>query len=140
MKKKEGESLNYLIKKADIITISLGMNELYYKINNSNKNIYTYIDNMLQNYEIIFKYINVFHHKKVFIIGYYNISNKDNDIFDYANYKLKKMCNEYNLTYIDLSKIFNNNPYYFNKKDSFIPNSNGYKKISQIIVEKYKNN
>ena len=137
--KKEDTSLNYLIKKANIITISLGMNELYYKLNN-NKNVYTYIDDMLQNYEKIFKYINLFHHKKIYIIGYYNISNRNNDIFDYANYKLKELCNKYNFTYIDLAKIFNNNPIYFNKKDSFIPNSNGYKKISQIIIEKYKNN
>lgn len=133
-------SLNYLIKKADIITISLGMNELYYKLNDNNKNMYNYIDNMLESYKKVFEYINLFHQKKIYILGYYNITNKNTDIFEYANYKLKKICKDYKLIYIDLSQIFNNNPIYFNKKESFIPNTAGYKKISQIIIEKYKNN
>ena len=42
--KKDNYSLNRLIKKADIITISLGMNELYYKLEKNNENIYKYIN------------------------------------------------------------------------------------------------
>jgi len=66
--KKENNSLNRLIKKADIITISLGMNELYYKLEKSKKNIYTYIDNMLNDYGKILNYINKFHHNKVSVL------------------------------------------------------------------------
>ena len=137
--KKNDISLNYLIKKADIITISLGMNELYYKLDKGTQNIYTYIDEMINNYNKILSYINSFHHKKVFILGYYNIQGKNNDIFDYANYKLRDLCKKYKFIYIDLSKYFNNNPIYFNDKSSFIPNLEGYEKISQIIIEKFKN-
>lgn len=138
--KKNNYTLNRLIKKADIITISLGMNELYYKLEKGGQNIYTYIDNMIKNYEKILKYINKFHHEKVFILGYYNILGESNDIFTYANYKLKEICNKYNFIYIDLSNILTNNPNYLSKKDSFIPNNKGYEKISQIIVENLKNN
>lgn len=138
--KKESISLNYIIKKADIISISLGMNELNYKLNKDTKNIYTYIDLMINNYDKILSYINSFHHKKVFILGYYNIFDNYDDIFNYANYKLEELCNEYNYTYIDLSKIFNNNPIYFNSENNLIPNEKGYEKISQIIIEKIKNN
>ena len=132
---KNNYSLNRLIKKADIITISLGMNELYYKLDKNNENFYTYIDNMIKNYSKLLDYINNFHHYKVFILGYYNILGNSNDIFEYANHKLKEICNKNNYIYIDLSKIFNNNPNYFSKLDSFIPNIRGYEKISQIIVE-----
>ena len=138
--KKDNQSLNYLIKKADIITISLGMNELYYKLNKDMQNIYTYIDDMINNYDKILLYINTFHHKKVFILGYYNITGNNNDIFDYANYMLKNLCNKYDFEFIDTSKSFNNNPNYFNKNTSFIPNLNGYEKISQLIIENFKNN
>jgi len=138
--KKDNLSLNYLIKRADIITLSLGMNELYYKLNRDTQNIYTYIDDMINNYDKILSYINSFHHKKVFILGYYNILGKNNDIFNYANYKLKKLCNNYEYIYIDLSKIFNNNPTYINIDNSFIPNQEGYEKISQIIIDKFENN
>lgn len=138
--KKDNYSLNRLIKKADIITISLGMNELYYKLEKNNQNIYTYIDNMIKNYEKLLTYINRFHHEKVFVLGYYNVLGESNDIFAYANYKLKEICDEYDFIYVDLSNIFTNNPIYFSKQDSFIPNSKGYEKISQIIVENLKNN
>lgn len=136
----DGYSLNRLIKKADIITISLGMNELYYKLEKNSQNIYTYIDNMINNYDRILTYINKFHHEKVFILGYYNTLGENNDIFTYANYKLKEICNKHNFNYINLDNIFTNNPIYFPKKDNFIPNTKGYEKISQIIVENLKNN
>lgn len=138
--KKENTSLNRLIKKADIITISLGMNELYYKLEKNNENIYTYIDSMINDYSKILDYINKFHHDRVYILGYYNITGKNNDIFDYANFELKKLINRYNYIYIELSSIFDNNPNYFLKENNFIPNNKGYEKISQIIVENLQNN
>ena len=133
---KEDYSLNRLIKQADIITISLGMNELYYKLEKNNQNIYTYIDTMLNDYEKILSTINKFHHDKVFILGYYNTLGTQNDIFEYANYNLKELCNKYNYIYVDLSNILDNNPNYFTKRGNFIPNNEGYQKISQIILEK----
>ena len=138
--KKDNYSLNRLIKKADIITISLGMNELYYKLEKNNENIYAYIDNMINDYSKIFDYINHFHHNQIFILGYYNVLGENNDIFEYANYQLKEKCNKNNFTYINLSNFFDNNPNYFLKNGNFIPNTKGYQKISQIIVEKLSNN
>ena len=138
--KKDNYSLNRLIKKADIITISLGMNELYYKLEKNNQNIYTYIDNMIKNYYKLSNYINKFHHNKVYVLGFYNTTGKSDDIFTYSNHKLKEMCSKYNYIYVDLSKILTNNPNYFEKRDGFIPNNNGYHKISQIIVENLENN
>ena len=138
--KKDNYSLNRLIKKADIITISLGMNELYYKLEQNNQNLYIYIDNMLDNYNKILNYINKFHHEQVFILGYYNVLGENNDIFVYANQKLKEICEKNKFMYIDLASLFKNNPNYLTKKDSFIPNNQGYEKISQIIVENLKNN
>ena len=138
--KKDNYSLNRLIKQADKITISLGMNEIYYKIEKESQGVYTYIDNMMNNYDKLLAYINMFHHKKVFVLGYYNTLGTYQDIFVYANHKLEEICNKYSYIYIDLSDIFTNNQTYFSKKDSFIPNTQGYKRISQIIVEKLKNN
>lgn len=137
---KEGYSLNRLIKQADIITMSLGMNELYYKLQKDNQNIYTYIDNMISNYNKILNYISKFHDKKVFILGYYNVTGSNDDVFTYANYKLQEVCNKHSYTYIELSTHLSNNPKYFTNNHNFIPNNVGYKKISQIIVENLKNN
>lgn len=138
--KRDNYSLNRLIKESDIITISLGMTELYNKIERKDQNIYTYIDTMINDYTKILDYVNKFHHEKVFILGYYNVLGTSNDVFDYANYKLEKECQKRNFIYINLSKTLNNNPNYFSKKGTFIPNIEGYEKISQIIVEKLQNN
>ena len=138
--KKDNYSLNRLIKESDIITVSLGMSEIYNKILNNNQNIYTYIDSLINDYTKIMNYINKFHHQKVIILGYYNVLGTKDDIFDYANYKLEIECQKREFIYVDLSKILSNNPNYFSKKDTFVPNLEGYEKISQIIVEKIQNN
>lgn len=137
---KNNYSLNRLIKKSNIIILSIGMNELSYKLEKSNENIYSYIDNMINDYNSILKFINKFHHKKVFILGYYNVLENNSDIINYANYKLKKICKDNNYTYINISKYLSNNPNYLNKEAKYLPNIKGYEKISQIIVEKLENN
>ena len=95
---------------------------------------------MINNYNKILKYIKNFHHKKVYVLGFYNVLGEYNDIFNYSNYKLEEICKKYNFNYINLANILSNNPNYFKKTDSFIPNNKGYEKISQIIVENLKNN
>ena len=140
-KSKNGITLNRLIKEANIITMSIGIQEIYYKIEKNNQNIYTYIDTMINNYNKILNYINKFHHDKVYVLGYYSISNNNSDIINYANYKLSTLVKKYNYIYIDLSKILDNNPTYISQiNNNYLPNIKGYQKISQIIVENLKNN
>lgn len=130
-------SINQLLKKADIITLSVGMNELYYKLNLNNGNIYNYMNGLLDDMKQLLKYINKFNHKKVFVSGYYNIG-VSQEYINYINAKLEYIVSEEGFEYVDLSNIFDNNPIYFDKKGSFIPNNEGYLKISKIIVEKLK--
>lgn len=129
-------SINELLKKADIVTISLGMNELYYKILVDNNNIYSYIDGMLSDMELLLKEVDRYNHKKVIVLGYYNTTNNNKDIFNYVNYKLKNIVNKRGFEFIDLDKIINNNANYFTNNTNFYLNNGGYQKISQIIVEK----
>ena len=129
-------SINELLKKADIVTISLGMNELYYKILVDNNNIYSYIDGMLSDMELLLKEVDRYNHKKVIVLGYYNTKDNNKDIFNYVNYKLKNIVNKRGFEFIDLDKIINNNTNYFTNNTNFYLNNEGYQKISQIIVEK----
>lgn len=132
-------NINRILKKADIITLSIGMNELYYKLNNNNENIYNYMNELLNDMFKLLGYINKFNHKKVFVLGYYNVG-VEQEYINYLNIKLEKIVNNIGFEYINLSNVFDNNPIYFEKKDSFIPNNAGYLKISKIIVEKIENN
>ena len=116
------------------------MNDIYYKINEDTKNIYTYINNMVNNMEILLEELNQYNYEKVIVLGYYNITNKHNDLFTYLNYKMKKIINQYNYEYLELNNILKNNPNFLQNRNNFELNSQGYNEISKIIVENLKNN
>ena len=67
-------SLHRLLKKSNILIISVGMNDLYYKINDNTKEIYTYLNNMLADYEELLTEISNYDYEQVYVLGYYNIS------------------------------------------------------------------
>lgn len=140
IKKENGKnvSINQLLKKADVITLSIGMNELYYKLNINNENIYNYMNELLYDMEELLKHIDRFNHKKVFVLGYYNVG-VEQEYINYINSKLKNIVINQGFEFVDLSNIFDNNPIYFDKSGSFIPNNEGYLKISKIIIEKLEN-
>ena len=130
--------LHQTLKKSDIIILSIGLNDIYYKLNDNTKEIYTYLNNIINTYEEILKEISKYNYQKVFVLGYYNITNNNNDLFNYINYKLQKMSQEYNYIYLDLNKIIYNNSVYFKKNNNYRLNELGFKQISNIIVEKLK--
>lgn len=131
------QSINQAIHSADIITMSVGMQELYYKINTNDTNIYTYIDKMLEDTEHLFTLIRKNNNKRIYMLGYYNTKNTNQDLFNYANIKLKEICKKHKITYIDTQSIFYKNTTYFENPNSFNPNLQGYYKIYEKIVEKF---
>ena len=134
------KNIYQVLKKTDILIISIGMNDIYYKLNNDTKEIYTSLNNIINDYEKILNKINKYTYKQVIILGYYNTDNKQNDIFSYINYKLKQLAKDYNYTYIDLNNIFHNNPKILNNSNNYYLNETGIKHINKIILEKIKNN
>ena len=131
-------SIHRLLKKSDILIISIGMNDIYYKLNIGTKNIYTYLNDMTNNMKILLSEIDKYNYEKVLVLGYYNIRNKDNDLFTYLNYKMKEVTESYNYEYIELNNILQNNPSLYKKNTNFYPNNEGYSKINKIIVENLK--
>ena len=131
------QTINQAIHSADIITISVGMQELYYKINTNDTNIYTYIDKMLEDTEELFTLIRKNNNKKIYMLGYYNTKKTNQDLFNYANIKLKEICQKNKITYIDTQSIFYKNTTYFENPNSFNPNLQGYYKIYEKIIEKF---
>ncbi|MBQ2872865.1 MAG: hypothetical protein IJE89_02580 [Bacilli bacterium] len=131
-------SIHRLMKNTDILVLSIGMNDIYSKLNDNIKDIYTYMNNMVNNMETLLSLINKYNYKEVIVLGYYNITNKNNDIFTYLNYKMKKIVEKNNSTYIELNNILKNNPKFYENSNNFNLNSNGYSKINEIIVENLK--
>ena len=157
-------SIHYLLKEADIITLSIGMNDIYYTIvivthnmqqaarisdetgfflngelieYNNTKDIYSYVNEMINDMEILLDSIKKYSCNKVIVLGYYNITNKNNDIFTYLNYKVKSLVETYGYDYIELANIINKE--HLQSTDNYYLNEEGNQLISKLIVEKFKN-
>ena len=140
--KKEITIQNSLIK-ADLVTLSIGANDILNKIstqNNLDYNIiYNYIDDLSKDLDKLLKLIRQYCKEDIIMIGYYNpypyLNNqKVNDIFNYLNKKYKETCNNYNVTYIELDNLFKENPNFLPNENNIHPSEEGYKAISGEII------
>lgn len=117
---KEYKFQNMLIK-ANLITISIGMNDI-----KPLKNIsYEYIDQLLIDIESLFKLIRKYNKDKIYYLGFYNVINNQ-EIIEYTNNRIKRICIKNKIKYVDISDL---NNYIFNK----YPTEDGYKYITNQI-------
>lgn len=129
-------SIHQLLKQSDIVIISIGMNDIYAKLEDDPKNMYTYLNEMVNNMELILDEISRYKNAKIIVLGYYNIFDKKNDLFIYINYKIKRITEKHDYIYIDTNKNLNNNQKYLLKNNQFYLNDYGYQEINELIVEK----
>ena len=101
-------TLDNTLIKADIIFISIGMNDLRYNKNNNN---YDYIDEVIKDLDELLKLIRKYSKEKIYIFNYYNLG----DMTNYVNRRLDNISNKYKINVIDISDIksieLNNNDY-----------------------------
>ena len=125
---------------ADIITISVGLNDIIYEYNIiNNDNISEYeenkiVDYVYNNFLELLNNIRLYTKRKIYIIGYPENSNKYNSLIRKLNNKYKEIPIE-NIVFINTNNILSSED--FELKNSLYPNTNGYKKISKIIIEDY---
>ena len=137
------------IKKAlvhsDILTLSTGLNEILYKLESENiedYEMYKYIDELTSDIKDLVKLIKKYTKEDIILIGYYNpFVNKNrndktriNNVIIYANNKLIDICKEEDLYYIDTYNLFKSNDNVFTNINSYYPNIDGHKLISNKII------
>ena len=128
------------VKNADILTISIGMNEILYKYSNhvNNGYMYSYIDECISDMDKLLKIITKLNKNNIFLLGFYN-PNDDlelDDFIKYTNNKISILCNKYKVNYIDTYGIFNNNKHMIYCKNNYYPNQDGYKLIANAVKSK----
>lgn len=123
--KNEYKFQNLLIK-ANIITISIGMNDLIYK-KNINDISYEYVDQLLKDIDDLFILIRKYNKDKIYFLSFYNIINNE-EIINYSNGKLQKICKKNNIEYVDISLLSN----YILK--NLYPTNAGYDYITKKII------
>lgn len=112
-----------LLVKSNLITLSIGMNDLIYK-----KNIdYDYVDNLLNDIDDLLKLIRKYNKDKIYFLGFYNVIN-NSDLIDYTNKRLENICNKNRIIYVDISNL---NQYIIN---NMYPTNDGYMYITNKIL------
>ena len=142
------DNKNYNLKKilteSKVITISIGLNDIIYE-HNINKNGFNsqYIEDktieyIYNNFKNLMNEILKYSTNNIYILGYPERNSNYKSLISKLNIKYKEFCNKEKLTFIDSNKILNKEKY-FDIEDSIFPNTSGYKKIAQKIIEIYKN-
>ncbi|MBE6155603.1 MAG: SGNH/GDSL hydrolase family protein [Firmicutes bacterium] len=118
-------NINYYLKNADLITISLGTIEL----NNYKELNEEIIIHYLSNIYILLERISKLN-KNIFLINVYDSK------YNLVNKKIKEYCLLHKIHYIDSSIIKNNNIYITNSKTYL--NYKGHKNIASKIIELFE--
>jgi lysophospholipase L1-like esterase len=138
------QSIKNALIKADLVTLSIGMNDLYYKINTANlenNDIFDHIDELMEDIDELFTLLRKYCKEDIIIINYFrstSLLNNDKikEYFNYANTKLKNKSNEYSIHYVEIDKLLENNTLYLPMPNNYFPSRNGYEAISTKLITK----
>lgn len=130
---KETIPIQQAINKADIITLSIGSDELYTKEKITEKDI----KNFASNLEVLYKKIKKYAQNKVIVLGLYYVMDVSTMVTDKINLEIEELCKRYGFTYIDTRPIINQEDYFADLKSHYIT-YRGHKEISKKILEEIK--
>lgn len=130
---------NALIK-ADLVTLSIGANDFFYYINANSSDVYNHINDVMSDIDSLFKLIREYCKEDIVVIGYYTPFKEHenleqiNELVNFANTKLKELCEYYKMEYVDVYDLFKDNEYLPNANDIH-PSIEGYEAISEKIIK-----
>lgn len=133
-------NIKYILRDTDYLTISIGMNDLLYKLSLTNEyteeSLNLIIKEIELSYNALIKEIRKVYPNDIYAIGYYNID-KNSAFFNSAIKKLNKIYekNE-NVIYISTNEISEKSDKYLLNPNIYYPNNKGYQVISTKIINK----
>ena len=131
-----GLPIKQVLAKADLITISIGLNEFAEKsiLEKINKDM---IDSYIDEINILFSTIREFYQKDIIFIGLYPAINfKKSDVVE-VNSKLKLLCGKYNINFLDILALSLKKDYYL-EDDSYYLNYKAHEQIANLIYDMSK--
>lgn len=122
-------SLKRALRKTNLITLSIDMEEVLYKESKDE------INKILQNQNDLIKEIKKYTNGNILLLNYYSV-NKETDLnVLYANEGLKNMAIKNKICYLDIYDLFKN-PSYLPNYPSIYPGNKGYEAIGNEIIDK----
>lgn len=135
------------ISEADLITLSIGNNEIIKSIsinleNNNYDKLYLDINVIIKDLDNLVDLIRKYNKKKIIIIGYYYPQNKDTDkiksISKYIQFKLMQLKEKNNVEYVDTELLLKDKNTFFLNTNNIYPNKDGYRVIANKIIKTIK--
>lgn len=120
----DDKKIQNILIKADVITLMIGNNELLYKSNTSDMTeLFEYSNSLIEDLDELFELVRKYCKEKIFFIGFYNNNEYYTELYTYLNLRIKDLCSDYNIEYINRNDIFNEQE-----------NVNIYNKIYQKVL------
>ncbi len=146
-------SINEAINKANLVTITIGSTDLYYKLKINNnylqsteyKTMINDVDQIFVKMDEAIKYLKNIYKKDLYILGFYNPITNDNyinssiltDIFEYTNKKFIKLSKKHDFIFIEVNSIINKNKELIPNPKSVHLNYRGYRLIGEHITDNW---
>jgi len=148
----EIHGIKEILRKADLLTLSIGANDIFYKLGITNisnidltevTNLNVYINDTLNDLDKLITNIKKYFKKDLVLIGYYNplaaISSEYcrelEPIFTQINSGMKKISQKHNIYYVEIYEIFKENPEYLPNPKDIHPSNKGYQVIASSIID-----
>lgn len=138
----EEKSIKNALIKADLVTLSIGMNDFLYKMNLdveefSMEELYDYVDEMSEDTDILLRLLREYCKEDIMMTNYYvprNMnSDKANKMIYYANKRLESMAEAYQIEIIDLSTYTVNSSYF--DHDTALLSDKGEEELGNEVME-----
>lgn len=140
-------NIRQVLRETDLLTISVGINDLIYKMNveniTTNHQKEKIITEIVDNLDITLQEIIKYYQKNIYFIGYYNFypqNSVERKMLESLNSKLEEYCMKNNLIFVDNGNMDNSLSLYLDNPNSIYPNIDGYKKISDNTWSKMLKN
>ncbi len=137
-------NLKRMLRDSEILSISIGINDIIFEYNLKNTTLTDYeenriIDKIFDNYKNLITEIKKFYHYQIYVIGYYENNSKYDNLIRKLNIKYQNYCKKNNDIYIDTS-FLSNKKIYFDNPQSYYPNNRAYQEIAKKMIRLYNEN
>lgn len=108
LNKDKKQTIKNALIRSDIITLTIGNTDLYYKMNcYDSQEMYEYVDNLLKDYQILFRNVRKVTKETIIVFGYTSLKNSDKKVIDYFNGRLEELCQEFKIYFVEVDSKTN---------------------------------